>query len=307
MKIKGITFAPFCGKGVFSEEETYRSFDLMLEKTGMNYVMLVPNGVQDTPQSEQIDRTSMCTCDDDELIQMIEYAHKKGVSVALKPTVNCKNGTWRAHINFFDIDVPCEPKWKNWFASYTEFQLHYAEIAQRTGCEMFLPGCEMVMSERRETEWRMLIARIREVYDGVISYNTDKYQEDRVAWWDCVDVISSSGYYPINDWEKELDRIGTVVKKFQKPFFFAEVGCMSVEGSSKVPNDWSIQAQIRPEEQAEWYQKMFAAIEKRDWVDGVVIWAWTDRLYPEDRAMNMGGYDIYGKPAMDVVRREFAK
>lgn len=307
MKIKGITFAPFCGKGVFSEEETYRSFDLMLEKTGMNYVMLVPNGVQDTPQSEQIDRTSMCTCDDDELIQMIEYAHKKGVSVALKPTVNCKNGTWRAHINFFDIDVPCEPKWKNWFASYTEFQLHYAEIAQRTGCEMFLPGCEMVMSERRETEWRMLIARIREVYDGVISYNTDKYQEDHVAWWDCVDVISSSGYYPINDWEKELDRIGTVVKKFQKPFFFAEVGCMSVEGSSKVPNDWSIQAQIRPEEQAEWYQKMFAAIEKRDWVDGVVIWAWTDRLYPEDRAMNMGGYDIYGKPAMDVVRREFAK
>lgn len=307
MKIKGITFAPFCGKGVFSEEETYRSFDLMLEKTGMNYVMLVPNGVQDTPQSEQIDRTSMCTCDDDELIQMIDYAHKKGVSVALKPTVNCKNGTWRAHINFFDIDVPCEPKWKNWFASYTEFQLHYAEIAQRTGCEMFLPGCEMVMSERRETEWRTLIARIRDVYDGVISYNTDKYQEDHVAWWDCVDVISSSGYYPINDWEKELDRIGTVVKKFQKPFFFAEVGCMSVEGSSKVPNDWSIQAQIKPEEQAEWYQKMFAAIEKRDWVDGVVIWAWTDRLYPEDRAMTMGGYDIYGKPATDVVRREFAK
>lgn len=307
MKIKGITFAPFCGKGVFSEEETYRSFDLMLEKTGMNYVMLVPNGVQDTPQSEQIDRTSMCTCDDDELIQMIDYAHKKGVSVALKPTVNCKNGTWRAHINFFDIDVPCEPKWKNWFASYTEFQLHYAEIAQRTGCEMFLPGCEMVMSERRETEWRTLIARIRDVYDGVISYNTDKYQEDHVAWWDCVDVISSSGYYPINDWEKELDRIGTVVKKFQKPFFFAEVGCMSVEGSSKVPNDWSIQAQIKPEEQAEWYQKMFAAIEKRDWVDGVVIWAWTDRLYPEDRAMTMGGYDIYGKPATDIVRREFAK
>ena len=61
MQIKGITFAPFCGKGVFSEEETYRSFDLMLEKTGMNYVTLVPNGVQDTPQSEQIDYTSMCT------------------------------------------------------------------------------------------------------------------------------------------------------------------------------------------------------------------------------------------------------
>ena len=29
-------------------------------------------------------------------------AQELGLLVALKPTVNCKNGTWRAHINFFD-------------------------------------------------------------------------------------------------------------------------------------------------------------------------------------------------------------
>ena len=51
----------------------------------------------------------------------------------------------------------------------------------------------MVMSEHREKEWREVIAAIRECYDGTVSYNTDKYQEDRVKWWDCVDVISSSG------------------------------------------------------------------------------------------------------------------
>ena len=305
MQIKGVTFAPFCGKGVFSEADTYRSFDLMLEKTGMNYVLLVPNGLQDTPQSEEIDYQSVCTCGDDELIQMIDYAHEKGVKVALKPTVNCKNGTWRAHINFFDIDVPCEPKWGNWFQAYTEFQLHYARIAEQTGCEMFLPGCEMVMAERRETQWRELIARIREVYHGVISYNTDKYQEDHVTWWDCVDMISSSGYYPIDDWEKELDRIEAVVKKFGKPFFFAEAGCMSVEGSSKVPNDWSIKAQVRPYEQADWYERMYQAISKRDWVEGTVIWSWSDRLYPKERAHEMGGYDVYGKPAADVIERVY--
>ena len=44
-------------------------------------------------------------------------------------------------------------------------------------------------------------------YYGLMSYNTDKYQEDHVSWWDCVDVISSSGYYPIDQWEQELDRI----------------------------------------------------------------------------------------------------
>lgn len=33
-------------------------------------------------------------------------------------------------------------------------------------------------------------------YHGLVSYNTDKYQEDHVSWWDYVDMISPSGYYP---------------------------------------------------------------------------------------------------------------
>ena len=46
---------------------------------------------------------------------------------------------------------------------------------------------------------------------GLITYNADKYQEDHVTWWDAVDVISSSGYYPIDEWENQLDRIEPVV------------------------------------------------------------------------------------------------
>jgi hypothetical protein len=66
---------------------------------------------------------------------------------------------------------------------------------------MFIAGCEMVMTQRRDVEWRKLIADIKSVFTGPISYNTDKYQEEHVDWWDCVDVISSSGYYPITDWD----------------------------------------------------------------------------------------------------------
>ncbi|MNN23996.1 hypothetical protein D3C81_1374100 [compost metagenome] len=54
------------------------------------------------------------------------------MKVCLKPIVNCADGTWRAHINFFDKDVPCEPKWSEWFRSYTAFILHYAVIAQES-------------------------------------------------------------------------------------------------------------------------------------------------------------------------------
>lgn len=303
--IKGITFAPFSPKGSFELKEVYKSLDRVKKKTGANFITLVPNGLQDTPQSEEISYMTDANVSDDELIAMIHYAHQSGLSVALKPTVNCKNGAWRAHINFFDKDVHCEPKWCNWFASYTKFQLHYAAIARQTQCEMFIAGCEMVMSERRADEWRKLISDIKAVYDGPVSYNTDKYQEDNITWWDCVDIISSSGYYPLQDWEQELDRIEAVVTKFNKPFFFAECGCMSTAGSSKVPNDWRVHGDVSLQEQADWYTAMFEACRKRPWVSGFFLWDWAGKQYPASKAEANGGYDVYAKPAQAVVKKYY--
>ncbi len=305
--ICGVTFAPFAPAGSFSKESTRESLRTMKENTNANFVILAPNGLQDTPQSEEICYTSPATMTDDELKSMIEYAHALGLRVALKPTANCKNGTWRAHINFFDEDVVCEPKWGSWFASYMEFQNHYAAIAQETGCEMHIAGCEMVMSERRESEWRQTIAEIRKEFKGPVSYNTDKYQEHNVKWWDCVDVISSSGYYPIDDWENQLDRIEKVVKKYDKPFFFAECGCMSVAGSPAVPNDWTVRGPADLNGQARWYRAMFEACKKRDWVSGHALWSWTDHLYPESQANRHLDYEIYAKPAERVVNEFYRK
>lgn len=305
--ICGVTFAPFAPAGSFAKESSKESLRTMKENTNANFIILVPNGLQETPQSEEISYTSPATMTDDELKGMIEYAHSLGLRVALKPTANCKNGTWRAHINFFDEDVPCEPKWSNWFASYMDFQRHYAAIAQEMGCEMHIAGCEMVMSEHREREWRQTIAAIREVYKGTVSYNTDKYQEHNVHWWDCVDVISSSGYYPLNDWENQLNRIEKVVKAFDKPFFFAETGCMSTEGSPMVPNDWTIQGACDPKGQADWYRAMFEACAKRDWVSGMTLWSWTDQLYAKNEAMSRSDYEIFAKPSELVVAEYYGR
>lgn len=307
LDIKGVTFAPFSKKSAFEGEDVRKSFDCMLENTGANFVIFVPTGYQKTPQSEEISFVSEQNIGDDELISMIRYAHQKGVRVALKPTVNCLNGTWRAHINFFDEDVPCEPKWSKWFASYTAFQCHYAKIAEAESCEMFIAGCEMVQTERRETEWRKLISDIRAVYTGTVSYNTDKYQEHRVKWWDAVDVISSSGYYPLDDWDNQLDRIEPVVKKFGKPFFFAECGCMATEGSSKVPNDWGLPGGINLQEQADWYQAMFDACKKREWVEGFCLWSWSGKPETVEEAENNRFYEICHKPAEKVVKKAYTE
>ncbi len=305
--INGITFGPFAHKGSFETVEARESLQQMKERTCANFVILVPAGVQKTAHSEEIDYSGQWTLGDQELIEMIWFARSIGLRVAIKPTVNCLDHTWRAFINFFDNEVHCEPKWVNWFHSYTAFQLHFAEIAEKTGCEMFIAGCEMVMAERREGEWRRLIGDIRGIFTGLVSYNTDKYQEGNVSWWDCVDVISSSGYYPITDWDRELDRIEGLVKKYNKPFFFAETGCMSSTGSSKVPNNWNLEGDVNPEEQAQWYQVMFEKTSKRDWVGGYGLWDWAWRSYHVGDACRDRGYNIYGKPAEAVVKEYFSK
>ena len=305
--IKGITFAPFHRRGSLSTQTARDSFDYMIEHTAADFVILAPAGLQEHAHSEEICYTSSATFSDEELINMIRYAKSKGIRVALKPTVNCKNGVWRAYISFFEKDVPCEPKWENWFASYTEFQTHYAKIAEAEQCDLFIAGCEMVMTEHREKEWRKLISDIKEVYHGLVSYNTDKYQEEHVTWWDAVDVISSSGYYPIHDWENQLDRIERVVKKYQKPFFFAEAGCMSVKDSNLVPNNWEVRGDVDLQGQRDWYEAMFEACEKRDWLKGMAFWSWNPKLPTREQALLMGDYEIYQKPAEQVVKEHFSQ
>lgn len=306
-KICGVNFAPFCPSGCFATKKAKESLLQMKERTNANLVIFTINGLMDTPNSESIDYSSPATVTDDELKEMIDYAQSLDLLVGLKPTVNCKNGMWRAHVNFFDEDVPCEPKWKNWFHSYADFQRHFAILAQENSCSMFIAGCEMVMAERRASEWRNLIQEIRKDYKGPVSYNTDKYQEHNVSWWDCVDFICSSGYYPIHDWENQLNRIEAVVKKYQKPFFFAEIGCMSVSGSELEPNNWQIPPVFNMDCQADWYQTMFESSIKRDWMGGWAIWSWSDKLYSPNTVNTRCDYQIYEKKCETVIRDFYSR
>jgi hypothetical protein len=300
--IKGFTFAPFCSGGTFRQDNAKLSLLKMKERTGANLVIFAPNGLQDTAQSEKIDYQTEDNVSDDELLEMIQFAKQIGLRVALKPTVNCRNGVWRAYISFFEEDVVCEPKWKNWFAAYEAFQVHYAKIAEQMGCEMFIAGCEMVMSEHREMEWRKLIGRLREEFHGLISYNTDKYQEHNVKWWDAVDVISSSGYYPIDDWENQLNRIEKVILKYQKPFFFAELGCMSLEGSSARPNDWNLQGTYSEDEQESWFRETFMKCSQKSWLRGYAIWSWGADYLDQSDSYKRSMYEVYGKKAELVIK-----
>lgn len=278
-----------------------------MAKLNVNWTAIAFAAVQETPQSTEIPYWSEPTVSDEEIRWAIREAKSHGIKVCLKPVVNVGNGTWRAHIGFFDQDTPGEPSWGEWFASYGKFIAYYAAIAEEEGCEMFCIGCEMVQTDKREQEWRDLIALVRTLYSGPITYNCDKYQEERVGWWDAVDIISSSGYYPIDQFEEQLDRIEAGIAKWNKPFFFMEAGCPSREDSAAKPNDWSLPGAPSEIEQERYYEAMFAACAKRDWMLGYMLWDWPAQLYNTKDASRNDDYCMYGKRSAAVIRSFYAK
>lgn len=304
--INGITFGFMSQRGDWQDPMSRESLRMMKEELAASHVILPITVTQAHPQSTKIDWQSDNVLIDAEVKGMIAYAQGIGLKVILKPMVNVADGTWRAHINFFDYDVPCEPTWSQWFDSYREYLNHYAKLAEETGCVMLVIGCELVNSDRREAQWRETISQIRQHYNGLLTYNCDKYQENNLTWWDAVDVISSSGYYPIDKWEQELDRIEQVVNHYQKPFFFCEVGCPSREGSQYLPNDWIFSGEVSMIAQSRWFEKMFTACDKRNWIQGFGIWDWKARLYSREMALKDDDYGVYGKPAAAIIR-EFYK
>lgn len=301
--IKGFSFGFMNKRGEWQDVKTKESLQLLKERCAIDHIILTVVAEQDTAQSITINwKDHSNVVSDEETIELIDYANKLDLTVILKPMVNVSDGTWRAHINFFDTDVPCEPKWSEWFASYTEYILHFAKIAEQMKCPMFVIGCELVNTDRREVEWRKLIQEVRKVYSGLITYNCDKYQEHVLKWWDAVDVISSSGYYPIDTWEEQLDRIEKVVEKYNKPFFFCEAGCPSWVGGETLPNDWTKRGEFSEEAQKSWYEEMFRITSKRSWVQGFALWDWKAHLYPIDEALQNQDYAVYGKSAEKVIK-----
>ena len=293
----------FCEKRGFTKGRAWRwSLEEMARTTGCNAVILPVCAWQDHAYSTRIDSDSPDVMDENDVRAVCAHARQIGLRVILKAMVNCRDGYWRAYIRFFDPPVPTEPQWADWFASWTRHVCRVADMARENAADLLCVGCEMVGTDHRSADWRALIAQVRDRYPGLLTYNCDKYQEDRVAWWDAVDVISSSGYYPVDQLDENLERIRRVAEAAGKPFLFMECGCPSRQNSPYRPNDWRFGGDTDPQAQAAWYAAFLDALRRFPFVRGTGWWDWSaTRLYPAAYGPDNNGYCTYGKPANDLL------
>jgi len=309
-----------------------------LADTGANWVCISFAGEMDEPNNPQIfwADSDPCMVTDDEVRRAISLARQNNLKIILKPVVNVRDGTWRSWIKFETAEGEIDTQaWDKWWVNFRQFLLHYARIAEETGCEMYCLGCEMGSTEPFEDRWRSLIAEIRKVYSGAITYDTNHGEEANIKWWDAVDIIGISAYYPIgtNDAGLALRKglsnvppsdttlealkrrlkpvkqtLRRASKRFDRPVFFIELGMCSARGCSAAPWTHPNPDLIYDgEEQSRFYQAIIETFWDEPWFIGFAWWDWPANLYSLEEAKSDTGFCIYGKPAEQLVRQWYAK
>lgn len=293
-----------------------------LADRGVNWIVQTPFGWQSDPGVPEVrgirGNRGWWGERDEGIERTAEHARAAGLSTLLKPHIwlsDRNDDTWRG-----DIAMETEEDWAAWFREYGEWILHYAELAERLGIEALCIGTELGGTVHRESEWRALIADIRTVYRGPLTYaaNWDREYAE-VKFWDALDWIGVQAYFPLSDaefpsteqmsrgWQDPVERLGELAAAQGKPIVFTELGYKSVPFTADEPWLWpERRAEVTDprafEAQARAYDAFFSTVWPMEWVAGVYFWKW----YPSttlERASLSADFTPQNKPAEQVLVR----
>ncbi len=163
----------------------------------------------------------------------VDRMRRAGVRIFWKPHLGYWGSfDWRGAIAFGDD----EAAWRRFFDHYRAFIVDQAAFAQSHGIELFSIGVEYESTMHREADWRRIIAAVRAVYDGPITYAANWDGLEKVPFWDAVDLIGVHAYFPLAGdgspsrdeiaagWRVHLEAIERLTVRHAKPIVFAEIG-----------------------------------------------------------------------------------
>ncbi len=278
----------------------YRSADTrpMLERLrayGVNAVALVPYGF--SPPDRPAVRFGGGWERDEDIESTAKAAHQLGFQVMLKPQVWVRRGFPG------DLDYAAAADRAEWFRQYRTFIEHYAQLATTIHADVFCVGVEFVRLTRYDKEWRNLIAHVRRIYSGPLTYGSAQGPEfEGIQFWDALDYIGLNEYYPLASnlsADAIVRKVEAVQRRFRRPVLLTETGFSSYDSPERAPWD-ETPRRLAPADQARCYQALFEAFYAKPWLAGIYWWKVGTNGYG---GPNDGSHTPWGKPAMEVVRK----
>src|SRR5690606_36599992 len=121
---------------------------------------------------------------------------------------------------------------------YSAYLLGWARLAEQTHVDLLSLGVELRswVTTTRAPSFSALIAKVREVYSGPITYAANWDDVDQTVILGELDVIGVNAFFPLADKEgSDVDRLlegardvsakmGALAKAWSKPVVFTEIG-----------------------------------------------------------------------------------
>lgn len=245
--------------------------------------------------------------------ELIDIAHSHHFTAMVKPHVWMHND-W---IGTYQLDS--EEEWREWEKSYSEYILAYAKMAQEHQAEVFCIGTELKYAAiTRHDYFILLIAQVRKVFHGKITYaaNWDSYQD--ITFWNELDYIGINAYFPLSQkdnpnleelelaWKPVVETLDEFHSKFGKPILITEIGYRNVNKGAG--NQWDLDSEPRNDSlQALAYRAFFTTVYPKSWIAGAFLWKWEFDLENASPNTRFTRYSPQGKPAADVISTYFKK
>ena len=287
---------------------------------GATHLALVSFGFQRGPQatrirmhtgSEDDDGSGWYSETDAGIRALARRAEALGMGLVLKPHL------WvgREGASRLDITFESEKDWQRWQQQYRRFLMHYARLAEEVEADLLVIGTELAgTSAAREGFWRRLMADVRAVYTGRLTYAANWHEEyETVPFWDALDLVGVQGYFPLSDeddpplkklragWTPHVKALRRMSAEAGKPLFFTELGYRNACRAAAVPWRWPAEGDApAPQLQARLYEAFFKEVWPRPWVAGAALWKW-----PAAERCHATGFTPQGRPAAEVIRRGF--
>ncbi len=141
------------------------------------------------------------------LSRPIAEAHKLGLKICITPHI----APWRAGWDWRgEITFETKAQWDKFFTDYERWITQLARYCKEA--DGFTVGSELDQTlAGRERDWRRIIASVRAETDAPLTYAANWPDYQRVKFWDALDVISISAYFPVANHDRmptaaELDK-----------------------------------------------------------------------------------------------------
>jgi hypothetical protein len=279
-----------------------------LAATGATHAALVPTWYQPDIGSSDIRPDPEKSPTDESLREGIREARAAGLEPVVKPHVDVRDGTFRGLIRPADYDT--------WFAAYTRMLVHYAEIAQEASAPLFVIGDELTGVQGDRERWPPLIAQIRRVFKGKLTYaaNWDPGYK-AVPFWNLLDYVGIDEYTPLPTptdtptvdelvaaWAPVAQTLRDAHAETGKPVLLTELGYPARRGGTQKPASEDVTKPVDPVGQARAYEAAFRVLRVLPFVAGIYWWDWATDDRSEEPDGGAGSYHPAGKPAERVLR-----